>query len=52
MIYAARLENAPCFPDVIASPLAWQSHKIAGWMKRGASTEYSSNGVTATLVPP
>src|SRR5208337_5066417 len=32
--------------------LQLKSHKIAGWMKQSASTEYSSNGGTATLVPP
>ena len=31
--------------------LQLKSHKIVGWMKQSASTEYSSNGGTATLVP-
>jgi hypothetical protein len=29
-----------------------KKRKIVGWMKQSASTEYSSNGGTTTLVPP
>ena len=49
---AARLENAPYFPlSLRGDPWEpWQSHKIVGWMKRSASTEYSSNDGTATPV--
>src|SRR5208282_5651394 len=49
-----RLGNAPYFPLPLrtSSRLAWQSHKIVGWMKRSASTEYSSNGGTAPQSTP